>query len=189
MISLENSAEIFTFEPSSAPPCIVARPEVPEIPMVADPLASEVSNSPLPSDFRPCRFTTFPSASCPTLSFWPFLKVAVTVPSAPIENPRYVPLANPFCELEETVEVWLTCDRFGDPSAPYSSQVRFMFDAPPESPEKVIPVMFVEGVTRFPFESKVREPIAGSELTGSWITSPDVVRFEPLIVSCEPVAV
>src|ERR1700739_370039 len=42
MMRSENSAEMFTFEASSAPPCMVPRPDVPETPMVAVPLARVV---------------------------------------------------------------------------------------------------------------------------------------------------
>jgi hypothetical protein len=43
MMSLENSAEMFTFEASRAPPCIDPSPDVPETPMVAVPLARVVA--------------------------------------------------------------------------------------------------------------------------------------------------
>jgi hypothetical protein len=43
MISAENSAEMFTFDASSAPPTIVPSPDVPEIPIAAVPLAKVVA--------------------------------------------------------------------------------------------------------------------------------------------------
>ena len=52
---------------------------------------------------------------------------------------------------------WLSVD---EPSAPNRFQVIFIFEAPSERPEKLIPVTFVEGLTRFPFESKVNDPVA-----------------------------
>jgi hypothetical protein len=64
-----------------------------------------------------------------------------------------------------------------------------MFEAPSERPENVIPVTFVEGLTRFPFESNVKDPVAAAEATGSWIKLPEVVMLAPLMVNCPPVAV
>src|ERR1700759_1950725 len=43
MIRFENSAEMFTFDASSAPPTMVPRPAVPEVPIVAVPLARVVA--------------------------------------------------------------------------------------------------------------------------------------------------
>ena len=60
-----------------------------------------------------------------------------------------------------------TCVSVDDPSAPNRFQVMFMFEAPSERPEKLMPVTSVEGLTRFPFESNVNDPVAVADATGS----------------------
>src|ERR1035437_2825942 len=69
---------------------------------------------------------------------------------------------------------------------PRISQVRFITAAPSESPAKEMPLTLAAGLTKFLLESKLRDPFALADATGSWITLPEVEMFAPTIESWPP---
>src|SRR5580698_3255510 len=96
----------------------------------------------------------------------------------------YCPLAYPFwlvAEVDEAAAVWLISLV---PLAPKRLKFKFIVAAPSARPAKVIPAIFVAGLTRLPLELKVSVPLAFAEATGSWLTLPLVEIPVPTMLNC-----